>query len=99
MSEDIALIATAPYIGARLRAIRKEQRVSQVELALMSGASNSFISDIERGRTEPSIAMLARILEPLDVTLGEFFTVPDAPGYEAAAEAAREDGLRLGGDR
>jgi SOS-response transcriptional repressor LexA len=45
--------------GNRLRARRKQMGLEQVDLAKISGTSQSTISDIERGRNEGSKALLS----------------------------------------
>ena len=49
------------------------------QLAERAGVSASLISDIERGRVEPSISVLKRLSAALDITLMYFFseTTPD----------------------
>jgi len=60
-------------IGQRLKALRSSRGLSQRRLATESGVSNATISLIENGRTDPSMGMLKRILESLNVSFAEFF--------------------------
>jgi transcriptional regulator with XRE-family HTH domain len=48
-------------IGLRIRAIRGER--SQKEFAKITGATQSYISDLERGKCFPSVTFLARLSE------------------------------------
>jgi transcriptional regulator with XRE-family HTH domain len=66
-------------VGARLRAVREGRGMSQRTLARQAGVTNAAISLIERNRTSPSVASLKRILQGLDLTLGEFFAVDLPP--------------------
>ena len=52
----------------RLRELRKEKGISQVELGEMLGYGYSAISGYENGRNEPSFTDLIRICEALDVS-------------------------------
>lgn len=52
-------------LGQRLRAIRKSSHMTLKQLAKEVGISVSFLSDIERDRTSPSLNTLA--------LLGEFY--------------------------
>lgn len=52
-----------------LKAWRQKRRLSQLDLALMSGVSQRHISFLESGRTGPSRAMILRISETLEVPL------------------------------
>jgi transcriptional regulator with XRE-family HTH domain len=60
-------------IGIILRNLRKERRLTGVELSDKVGVSRSLISQIERGSASPSIEVLRRISAALDVPMGTFF--------------------------
>jgi transcriptional regulator with XRE-family HTH domain len=66
-------------IGARLRGLRKAHRYSIRRLAQAAGVSASLVSDIERGKVEPSISTLKRLATTLGTTLAYFFTEPSNP--------------------
>ncbi|MGB7263363.1 MAG: cupin domain-containing protein [Albidovulum sp.] len=59
--------------GSRLKAEREKRRLSQRQLAAVTGVTGSMISMIEQNRTSPSIATLKKILAGLDISLGDFF--------------------------
>lgn len=48
---------------------RKEQRITQMELARRTGISQPNITRFESGRYNPSLDMMLRIAEALDVQL------------------------------
>jgi predicted transcriptional regulator len=48
--------------STELRAARRRARVSQNELATRAGTSQASISDIERGRRQPTVELLNRLL-------------------------------------
>lgn len=54
-------------LGARIRALRTEKKLSQKQLAEKAGISNTYLSDIEIGRTNPSLKTLLKIAEALSV--------------------------------
>jgi len=60
-------------IGLRLRTLRISRGLSQRKLAAASGVSNATVSLIEHGRTDPSMGLLKRILDALEVSFAEFF--------------------------
>lgn len=60
-------------LGGRLQILRARRGLSQRKLAALSGVSNATISLIEHGRTDPSMGLMKRILESLDVSFAEFF--------------------------
>jgi transcriptional regulator with XRE-family HTH domain len=66
-----------PY-GARIRARRKELGLSQGALAECAGLTASFISQVERGVTSPSIDSLYRISQALDVPIFHLLIEPGA---------------------
>src|SRR5678816_1496562 len=63
-------------IGERLAELRKEHRYSIRKLAEKAGVSASLISDVERGKVEPSISTLKRLSDALGTTLTYFFSEP-----------------------
>jgi transcriptional regulator with XRE-family HTH domain len=71
----------APPIGQRLRELREQHRLTMRGLAELAGVSASLISDVERGRVEPSISALKRLAGALDTTLIYFFS-EDGPSEE-----------------
>ncbi len=59
-------------IGLNLRRIRLERSVSQQKIALDVDMSLSYLSNIERGKANPSIDLLGRIADSLGVPPVEF---------------------------
>jgi transcriptional regulator with XRE-family HTH domain len=85
-----------PQIGERLRASRRERGLSLRDLAERLGVSPSLISQIERGRANPSVSTLYAIVSELDVSLDDLLfdrrsvERPDAaPRTPAEASDAR----------
>jgi transcriptional regulator with XRE-family HTH domain len=60
------------FLGQKLRKIRKEQSLTQLELAQQVGITNGQVSTIERG-VSSSLATLHRIARALNVPMNEFF--------------------------
>jgi transcriptional regulator with XRE-family HTH domain len=60
-------------VGERLRAIRSLRRVTLRTVADRSGLSESFLSQVERGRANASIASLKRIAAALGVNVADLF--------------------------
>lgn len=56
-------------LGQRLRALRQEQREKLSETAARAGISPQYLSEIERGRKEPSSEMIAALAGALGTTL------------------------------
>lgn len=73
-------------LGARIRTLRGERRLTQDELANRVRISRVYISVIERGDKVASLEVLIRVAEVLDVSLSELFLDVDR---EAPKELAR----------
>ncbi|HEX4009305.1 MAG TPA: cupin domain-containing protein [Solirubrobacteraceae bacterium] len=71
-----AVLDGEPSIGSRLAELRKEHRYSIRALAGRANVSASLISDVERGKVEPSISTLKRVASALGTTLTYFFSDP-----------------------
>ena len=55
----------ASQFGAILRDLRTAQGLSQEELAFRAGMSVPYLSDLERGRPNPSLAMVVDLARAL----------------------------------
>ncbi len=64
-------------IGERIRVQRRKLRLSLDELAARTHLSKSFLSQVERGTTHPSIDSLNAIAEAIQVPMFLFFVEED----------------------
>src|ERR1700755_2174233 len=60
-------------VGERLRDIRRLRRATLKTIADRAGVSESFLSQVERGRASASIASLRRIADALGVAVADLF--------------------------
>ena len=67
-------------VGERLRAIRGLRRATLRTIADRAGLSESFLSQVERGRSSASIASLRRIADALGVSIADLFEPEGLPG-------------------
>jgi transcriptional regulator with XRE-family HTH domain len=67
------------YLGVRLRHGRMTLGLRLRDLADKAECSESMISKIENGRAVPSLNILYRIAEALDLTVGQLFEKPSEP--------------------
>jgi transcriptional regulator with XRE-family HTH domain len=58
-------------IGDNIRKYRKMKNLTQKELGELVGISNTYLSDMEIGRTNPSIKTLKRIAKGLEISFVE----------------------------
>lgn len=79
-----------PEVGERLRARRRERRLSLRDLAGRLGVSPSLISQIERGRAKPSVNTLYALVAELDVSLDELLFNDAWPTEPPAGSPASE---------
>jgi transcriptional regulator with XRE-family HTH domain len=56
-------------IGSRIKATRKDRKLTLKELSDIAGISVSFLSDIENGRSNPSLDRTNDIAKALDVSV------------------------------
>ena len=63
-------------LGERLRIRRKELKLSMKEVAISSGLSIGFISQVERGLTSPSLTSLTAIAHFLKSDVSNFLSQP-----------------------
>ena len=61
-------------LGRRLRVTREEQGDRLVDIAARAGISPQYLSEIERGRKEPSSEMIAAVIGALGVDLTDLLT-------------------------
>ncbi len=75
-------------VGAQLRARRQAAGITLRQFAREMGVSPSYISQIENGKSQPSVATLYAISSALDVSIDELFGKAGAAGGEEAAAPA-----------
>ncbi|NWF11760.1 helix-turn-helix domain-containing protein [Pseudomonas salomonii] len=78
--------------GDQLRQLRRHAKLSQLDLALITGVSQRHLSYIETGRAKPSPGTLHNVLTALDVPLEQrnrvFLAAGYAPRYTATPLAS-----------
>lgn len=77
-------------LGEAVRRLREERSFSLRKLADEAGVSESFISQVERGVANPSVASLRRIAEALSTSVAALFEgAPEVPRLMRAADRPR----------
>ena len=61
------------YVIGRIKEIRKEKSISQLELSVKTNMSQSFLASLERGNKFPSVLTMLRIASALEVSPKIFF--------------------------
>lgn len=75
----------------RIRAFRAERGWSLEALSQASGVSRSMLSEIERQRANPTLAVAVRIARAFDLSLGELVE-PDRPADDIVVIRASDPG-------
>ena len=65
-------------LGQRVRKYREQKGWSQEDMAEYSGLHRTYISGIERGTRNPTVAIVAQLANALNVTLGNLLDGDDA---------------------
>jgi transcriptional regulator with XRE-family HTH domain len=66
----MSVIFDIENLGSRIALLRKEQRLSQTELARQAGVSRAMISDLETGQIrDPGVRKVLRVLKALGMGL------------------------------
>lgn len=89
MSESLTELEGAVDVGERLRAIRQLRRRTLKDIADRAGLSESFLSQVERGRTSASISSLQRIASALGVDVSDVFSFNGVDRPRVVGRAAR----------
>jgi transcriptional regulator with XRE-family HTH domain/quercetin dioxygenase-like cupin family protein len=71
------------HVGARLRQARQEAGLSLRGVARQLGVSASFVSQLETGKSQPSVATLYSLAQLLNVSIDELFSPPMPSDVEA----------------
>jgi transcriptional regulator with XRE-family HTH domain len=66
-------VAVEIELGSRIRALRRARGLTLRALAAKSGLTESFLSQVERDVTSPSISSVQRIARGLDLSVGQLF--------------------------
>jgi transcriptional regulator with XRE-family HTH domain len=66
-------------VARNIRRLRVERNLSQEALAADAGIDRTYVSRLERGLENPTVALLEQLADDLGVTIIEFLVMP-APG-------------------
>lgn len=58
-------------LGRNVRLLREEKGWSQEDYADRAGIHRTYVSDIERGRRNPTVTVVEKLAKPLGVKAGE----------------------------
>ncbi len=61
----------AQKLGRNLKRIRTQKGISQGDIVRSLGMDRAFVSNIENGKTNPTLATIAKLAKALGVSMGE----------------------------
>ena len=60
-------------LGMRIRYLRDQRKMTLEDLSFESNVNKNYLSDLERGNRNPTVKILTKIANALEVTLEELF--------------------------
>ncbi|MBA2300391.1 MAG: cupin domain-containing protein [Chloroflexi bacterium] len=82
-------MVTELQLGTRIRSLRQARRLTLRDVAEHAGVTESFLSQVERDVTSPSIATVQRIARALDLSIAQLFAEDTDSGRIVRREARR----------
>ncbi|OLS02919.1 helix-turn-helix domain-containing protein [Tissierella creatinophila] len=79
-------------LGKRIKQLREENHLNQIELAKTLNISNTTLSQYETGQRVPSDDVKIKICKIFNVTLDYLLGVSETRNYETETIAAHHDG-------
>ncbi|HAP67088.1 MAG TPA: XRE family transcriptional regulator [Nitrospinae bacterium] len=80
------MAAIKELIGARIKSIRDAKGMTQERLAEVMDINSKYLSNIERGKENPTLDMLIKLANALEVEMWEMFDF----GHEVSLKELRE---------
>ena len=72
-----------PDVGRKIKLLRTEKKLTLEQLAAMSSVSKSMLSQIERGRTNPTLAILWTLTKSLEIEISDLLNTEQETISEA----------------
>jgi XRE family transcriptional regulator, regulator of sulfur utilization len=67
----VRITYSPPKLGSNLKKMRTKKGISQGNIARALGVSRGFISTIENGETNPTLAAIAKLAKAVSVSVNE----------------------------
>jgi transcriptional regulator with XRE-family HTH domain len=82
-------------IAEKLKAFRLANRMTLKQLASKAGCTDAYLSQLERGRANPSIMILKKIASALQVKVVDFFLEPETDGNDVVCKEGERIDIRF----
>src|SRR6201992_3284044 len=93
---SVPAVAAPPRVGEQIQRLRAERRMTLDDLSRAAGVSKSMLSEIERDKANPTIAVAWRLTNALGISLDQLFA--QQKPVEAIRVASPHDIPTLSGD-
>ena len=60
-------------LGMRIRYLREQKKMTLEDLEFEANVNKNYLSDLERGNRNPTVKVLSRIANALEISLEELF--------------------------
>ena len=71
MIHFLSMKSESEKLGRNLKRIRTEKGITQGDIAKSLGVSRGFVSNLENGKTNPTLATITRLANAVGVTTDE----------------------------
>jgi transcriptional regulator with XRE-family HTH domain len=82
-------------IAEKLKAFRSANRMTLKQLANKAGCTDAYLSQLERGRANPSIMILKKIASALEMKVVDFFLEPETQGNDVVCKETERVDIRF----
>jgi len=82
-------------IAEKLKAFRLANRMTLKQLANKAGCTDAYLSQLERGRANPSIMILKKIASALQVKVVDFFVEPEIDENDVVCKEGERVDIRF----
>jgi transcriptional regulator with XRE-family HTH domain len=86
-------------IGQKLRELREEKHLSQVDIGKKAGLLQCYVSRVERGRTIPNVETLEKFANVLGIPLYRLFTHGESVRMPKLLSTNRESARQVRRDK
>jgi transcriptional regulator with XRE-family HTH domain len=72
-AQTVSTVAAPPRVGEQIQRLRNERKLTLDDLSRAAGVSKSMLSEIERDKANPTIAVAWRLTNALGISLDQLF--------------------------
>jgi len=69
-----AVVTTAQRFGSKLKDLRTQRGLTQLQLAMAAGIDRSFLSEVERGFKEPGLHTIQSLADAFNMSMSDLLS-------------------------